>query len=106
MPAGNSKSNNYLALLIILIPVAFAVFFFMRKDKEGSMIDEGNRIAIAVDTYKEANGKLPHSMSELHISADTIPFHYEMLTSKTYKLSFTAKDGKTYVFDSERKEWE
>jgi hypothetical protein len=100
------KKNNYFALLIILIPVMLAAFFFMRKSSEGALIDKGNRIAVAVDNYKDANGKPPRSLAELHLSADTTPFHYETLRNNSYKISFTAKDGKIYVFDAERKEWE
>lgn len=108
MPRNNTgqKKNNYIALLIILIPVALAAFFFTKKSSEGALIDTGNKIAVAVDNYKDAHSQPPHSLAELHLSADTTPFHYALTKDNSYKLSFTAKDGKTYVFDAERKEWE
>jgi hypothetical protein len=105
MPAA-TKKKNYLALLIIILPVALAAFFFTRKSSEGSLIDAGNKIAVAVDNYKDAHGQPPRGMSELHLSVDTTPFHYQTLSNNSYKITFTARDGKTYVFDAERKEWE
>lgn len=101
------KKNNFLALLIILVPVTIALLFYIRRDKEGALIDRGNRIAVAIDAYKDKNGKFPDSLGALGISKpDKMIFHYQKKDSARYILMFTASDGKPVTFDSDKHDWD
>jgi hypothetical protein len=68
--------------------------------------DEGNKIVTKIELFKEENGRLPSSLSELGTKeTEEGPIYYEKKGNSNYILWYGAELGESVTFDSSTNKW-
>jgi len=69
-------------------------------------IAKGNEIVIKVENFRNKNGKLPNSLSEIGVAeTESGPIYYEKKSESRYVLWFGKELGESVTYDSETKQW-
>ena len=91
-----------LFIMLSLILVICFSNFGCSNDK----IAKGNDVATKIETFKNKNGKLPNSLSEIGIKeTESGPIYYEKKSESKYILWFGKELGESVNYDSETKQW-
>lgn len=101
------KKRTYILLLILFLVLIGLYLFFLKDTREESLIKQGNEIVFKIEHYKNVNGKLPISLTEINIEEKLEgPIYYELKGSSRYILWFGTTLGESITYDSEQKKWE
>jgi hypothetical protein len=91
-------------LAIILISVV--VFFYLRIAEDEEYKEAGSLLVEKVEKYKLENGKLPETVSELHLKSEMGEGpYYEKIDSLKYIVYFNIGFDDMFMYNSETNIW-
>lgn len=106
------KTFLFTAVTLLLLVFAYLFYFqfYSLHLSEGALIEEGNRLIMKVEQYKEENGKLPPSLTAIGIEEkEEGPLYYDLYQDEhgkvQYRVSFGLSFGESMIYDSEIQEW-
>ena len=69
-------------------------------------IEKGNEAITKIENFRNKNGKLPNSLSEIGIAeTESGPIYYEKKSESKYILWFGKELGESVTYDSDTKQW-
>lgn len=69
-------------------------------------IAKGREVEAKIEEFRNRNGKLPNSLSEVGITeTESGPIHYEKESDSKYILWFGKELGESVTYDSDTKQW-
>jgi uncharacterized protein YxeA len=92
--------------LVIILFFAIAVIFYFRYTENKSYTSKGNELIEKVEEYKQKNGELPETVSDLGI-IETMgegPY-YEKIDSLNYIVFFNIGFDNRKIYYSHSKKW-
>lgn len=95
------KTKIFLTFLL-LIMICFSNLSCGSSDK----VTKGNEAVIKIEEFKNKNGRLPNSLSEVGIvETESGPIYYEKKNDSKYILWFGKELGESITYDSDTKQW-
>lgn len=93
----------------VILTVILGLFLTLCSCGSNFMVskkNEGNEIIAKIELFKEENGRLPSSLSELGIKEkEEGPIHYEQKDNSNYILWFGAELGESVTYDRSTDKW-
>lgn len=99
-----SKRKFILTVSSFFLLTVFILSFIGQRERK--LIKEGNKIVEEVEKFKEDNGRVPNSLSEIGYQENMEgPLYYEKRDSVNYVLWFGTSLGESVTYSSTLKEW-
>ncbi|MCU1289256.1 MAG: hypothetical protein JWN60_1485 [Acidobacteria bacterium] len=89
-------------IFLLILAICFSNFSCGYNNK----IAIGSDVAAKIEIFRNKNGKLPNSLTEIGIEeSESGPIYYEKQSESKYILWFGKELGETVTYDSETKQW-
>ena len=91
--------------LILLVLVCF-LSSCKQQTREERLKEEGNALAMRVDSFQQATDRLPSRLEELGIEEKMEgPLYYQKVSDQDYMIYFGTTVGESMIYRSETGEW-
>lgn len=101
------KRNYFIVLGLIAIITIIGCSNFIQDPRQRKLINEGNKIVVKIEDYKQRQGKTPNSLNEIAIKEiEEGPLYYQKIDSTSYMIWFGTTLGKSKTYYSSQKRWE
>ena len=95
-----------------LVPIiSFSLFLLLtccycNSSRKPRLIREGNEIAAKIESFRQANRRLPDSLREIGVGENEAgPIYFEKKSATKYWLWFKMELGESVTYDSEYGTW-
>ena len=101
------RKNKIIIVLGLLLMIVVVFAFLGDTIRDFRLMNKSEKVAKAIDHYRQIQGKLPTTLDEIGYKNDLPPndLYYEIIDDDLYYISFFHSIDYNYVYYSDEREW-